>query len=71
MGISKGNLIEAVVEEMHSHSVQPSPPATLEEPNTLFLRVQKVAKENAFHFWNYTKLAVRMHQGDSEHRDRE
>lgn len=67
MGISKGNLnyhfkrkediIEAVVEEMHSHYVKPSPPTTLEELNTLFLRVQAVAKENAFYFWNYTQLA--------------
>lgn len=67
MGISKGNLnyhfkrkediIEAVVEEMHSHYVKPDPPATLEELNEHFLRVQKVAKENAFYFWHYTQLA--------------
>lgn len=67
IGISKGNLnyhfkrkediIEAVVEEMHSHYVKPKPPTTLEELNTLFLRVQKVAKENAFYFWHYTQLA--------------
>lgn len=67
MGISKGNLnyhfkrkediIEAVVEEMHSHYVKPAPPTTLEELNALFLRVQAVAKENAFYFWNYTQLA--------------
>lgn len=67
MGISKGNLnyhfkrkediIEAVVEEMHSHYVKPEPPATLEELNEHFLRVQKVAKENAFYFWHYTQLA--------------
>lgn len=67
MGISKGNLnyhfkrkediIEAVVEEMHSHYVKPKPPTTLEELNTLFLRAQKVAKENAFYFWHYTQLA--------------
>lgn len=67
MGISKGNLnyhfkkkeniIEAVVEEMHSHYVEPSTPTTLKELNTLFLRAQKVAKENAFYFWHYTQLA--------------
>lgn len=67
MGISKGNLnyhfkrkediIEAVVEEMHSHYVKPEPPATLEELNEHFLRVQKVAKENGFYFWHYTQLA--------------
>lgn len=67
MGISKGNLnyhfkrkediIEAVVEEMHSHYVKPKSPTTLEELNTLFLRAQKVAKENAFYFWHYTQLA--------------
>lgn len=67
MGISKGNLnyhfkrkediIEAVVEEMHSHYIQPKPPSTLEELNALFLRVQTVAKENAFYFWHYTQLA--------------
>lgn len=33
------------------------PPATLEEMNALFLRAQKVAKENAFYFWHYTRLA--------------
>lgn len=67
MGISKGNLnyhfkrkediIEAVVEEMHSHYVKSSPPSTLEELNALFLRCQKVATENAFYFWHYTQLA--------------
>lgn len=67
MGISKGNLnyhfkrkediIEAVVEEMHSHYVKPEPPATLEELNEFFLRSQKVVKENAFYFWHYTQLA--------------
>lgn len=67
MGISKGNLnyhfkkkeniIEAVVEEMHSHYVEPSTPTTLKELNTLFLQAQKVAKENAFYFWHYTQLA--------------
>lgn len=67
MGISKGNLnyhfkrkediIEAVVEEMHSHYVKPAIPTTLKELNAHFLRVQKVAKENAFYFWHYTQLA--------------
>lgn len=67
LGISKGNLnyhfkrkediIEAVVEEMHSHYVKPESPSTLEELNELFLRVQKVVKENGFYFWHYTQLA--------------
>lgn len=67
MGISKGNLnyhfkkkediIEAVVEEMHSHYVRPEPPATLAELNALFLRAQRVAQENAFYFWHYTQLS--------------
>lgn len=67
MGISKGNLsyhfkrkediLEAVVEEMHSHYVRPEPPCTLEELGALFCRVQRVARENAFYFWDYTQLA--------------
>lgn len=67
MGISKGNLnyhfkrkediIEAVVVEMHSHYTEPATPATLEELNELFLRVGKIAKENAFYFWHYTQLS--------------
>lgn len=67
MGISKGNLnyhfkrkediMEAVVEEMHSHYVKPEPPSTLEELNKLFLRTREVARENAFYFWHYTQLA--------------
>ena len=68
MGISKGNLnyhfkrkediIEAVVEEMHSHYVRPRTPATLEELNDHFTRSQQVARENAFYFWNYTQLGL-------------
>lgn len=67
MGISKGNLnyhfkrkediIEAVVEEMHSHYVRQEPPTTLEELNVLFVQAQKVAKDNAFYFWDHTQLA--------------
>lgn len=67
MGISKGNLnyhfkrkediIEAVVEEMHSHYIKPVAPTTLVELNALFVRAKKVAKENAFYFWHYTQLA--------------
>ena len=67
MGISKGNLhyhfkrkediIEAVVEEMHSHYVKPAIPETLEALNTYFIRAGEVAKENAFYFWHYTQLA--------------
>lgn len=67
MGISKGNLnyhfkrkediMEAVVEEMHSHYVKPLPPSSLGELNAIFLRAQTVAKENAFYFWHYTQLA--------------
>lgn len=67
MGISKGNLnyhfhrkediIEAVVEEMHSHYVKPTPPATLAELNGLLARTQTVVAENAFYFWHYTQLA--------------
>lgn len=67
MGISKGNLnyhfnkkediIEAVVEEMHSHYERPPVPATLAELNAHFLRVQKVTTDNAFYFWHYTQLS--------------
>lgn len=66
MKISKGNLnyhfnkkediIEAIVEEMHSHYLKPPVPSTLEELSTFFLNVQNIVKENAFYFWHYTQL---------------
>lgn len=67
LGISKGNLtyhfkrkedvMEAIVEEMHSHYVKPSAPTSLAALQALFIRVQKVTEENAFYFWHYTQLA--------------
>lgn len=67
LGISKGNLnyhfkrkedmLDAIVEEMHSHYVVPDPPATLRQLNDLFLDLLRVTKENAFYFWHYTQLS--------------
>ncbi|MDL2318453.1 TetR/AcrR family transcriptional regulator [Eubacteriales bacterium OttesenSCG-928-A19] len=67
IGISKGNLnyhfdkkeaiIEAVVEEMHSHYIKPQTPTTLDELNARFLHTQEMITENAFYFWDYTQLA--------------
>ncbi len=66
IGISKGNLnyhfrrkediMEAVVADSHSRYTPPDPPATLEELNTLFLRVHEIIRENAFYFWCHTQL---------------
>lgn len=67
MGISKGNLtyhfrkkediIEAIVQQMHSHYRRPPVPTTLAELDALFARVQGIARENGFYFWHYTQLA--------------
>lgn len=67
MGISKGNLnchfkreediIEAVVEEMHSPLYKARHPRPAGGTQRAFLRVGKIAKENTFYFWHDTQLS--------------
>lgn len=67
VGISKGNLtyhfkkkediVEALVEEMHSGHKKPEVPSTLAELNLMFLQKQSHVEENAFYFRHKTQLA--------------